>query len=510
MSARKTTLFYMVLVAIASIAVGMVIASRLDLSPDSTAQVMLRPAVNNAPLGGPIDALTFRKIAQEEIPAVVNIRTESKVRSQDLTESFGDDLLRRFFGPGGRPQQPQQEEPRQEGTGTGFVIDAKEGLVLTNNHVVEGATSIVVAPYGAERLETYDAELVGRDLLTDSALVRLKKLPSHPLAQVRFGSSDEMQPGDWVMAIGNPFGLSHTVTVGVISAKGRPYGGVQGREQDMLQTDAAINPGNSGGPLLNIRGEVVGINTSIISDERQGNLGIGFAMPINTILDILPQLKAGKVTRGVIGIEVSKDAITAKAAKQLGLSSRSGAIVTSVGEGGPAARGGMKPGDVIVEFNGTPIKDSNELVYMVVRTKPGTSVPVVVMRDTKRTTLSVTIDELDLDAEAGGQRRGGGGEREEPTTTGLGMELAPLTPEIARRLEVPGNRGGAVVTNVERRSAAFNGNVVRGDVILEVNRQPVSSISQITSQIQRVPSGEVVFLLVWRNGQEVFLTITKP
>ncbi len=510
MSARKTTLFYMVLVAIASIAVGMVIASRLDLSPASSAQVTLaNPAVNNAPLGGPIDALTFRKIAQEEIPAVVNIRTESKARQQELTEFLGDDLLRRFFGPGQRPQQPQ-EEPRQEGTGTGFVIDAKEGLVLTNNHVVEDATSIVVTPYGAERTETYEAELVGRDVLTDSALIRMKKLPAHPLAQVRFGSSDEMQPGDWVMAIGNPFGLNHTVTVGVVSAKGRPYGGVQGREQDMLQTDAAINPGNSGGPLLNVRGEVVGINTSIISDERQGNLGIGFAMPINTILDILPQLKAGKVTRGVIGIQVSKDAITAKAAEQLGLTSRSGAIVTSVTEGGPAARGGMKPGDVIVEFNGKPVRDSAELVYMVVRTRPGASVPVVVTRDKKRTTLSVMVDELDLEAEAGGQRRSGGGEREEPTTTGLGMELAPLTPEIARRLEVPGNRGGAVVTSVERRSAAFNAGVGRGDVILEVNREAVSSLNQITREIQRVPSGEVVFLLVWRNGQEVFLTVTKP
>jgi serine protease Do len=510
MSTRKTTAFYMILVAIASIAVGMVIASRLDLSPASDAQVKTAPpAMNNAPLSGPIDALTFRRIAQEEIPAVVNLRTIRKMTAGEMTDSMGSDLLERFFGQGARPA-PRQEAPEQEGTGTGFVIDEKEGLILTNNHVVESATTILVTLYGAVPGENYEAELVGRDLLTDSALVRLKKLPAKPLAQVRFGDAGEMQPGDWVMAIGNPFGLDHTVTVGVISAKGRPFGGVTGREQDMLQTDAAINPGNSGGPLLNIRGEIVGMNTSIISDDRQGNLGIGFAMPINTILDILPQLKQGKVVRGVIGIQVQRTPMTAKAAESFGLPAPGGAVVNSVTEGGPAERSGMKAGDVIVEFNGRPVKDSADLVSMVVRTAPGASVPVVVLRDKKRSTLTVKVDELDLEAEQGGARRPGGGQQDEQTTTGLGMELTPLTPEIARRLEVPSNRGGAVVTSVERRSAAALGGVARGDVILSVNRQDVSSISQITREIQRVPSGEVIPMLVWRGGQEVFVMVTKP
>ena len=500
----------MVLVAIASIAVGMVIASRLDLSPTSDAQVKTAaPPMNNTPLGGPIDALTFRRIAQEEIPAVVNLRTIQKMKASEMTDSMGGDLLERFFGPGARPA-PRQEAPEQEGTGTGFVIDAKDGLILTNNHVVENATTILVTPYGAAVGETYEADLVGRDLLTDSALVRLRKLPPKPLAQVRFGSADEMQPGDWVMAIGNPFGLDHTVTVGVISARGRPFGGVTGREQDMLQTDAAINPGNSGGPLLNVRGEVVGMNTSIISDERQGNLGIGFAMPINTILDIMPQLKQGKVVRGVVGIQVQRTPMTLKAAQSFGLSAPGGAVVSSVTEGGPAARSGMKAGDVIVEFNGRPIKDSAELVGMVVRTAPGTSVPVAVMRDKKRTTLTVKVDELDLESEQGAARGGGSSPHEEQTTTGLGMELTALTPDIARRLEVPSDRGGAVVTNVERRSAAALGGVLPRDVILGVNRQDVSSISQITREIQKVPSGEVIPILVWRNGQETFLLVTKP
>ncbi len=510
MSTRKTTAFYLILVAIASIAVGMVIASRLDLSPASDAQVKTAaPAVNNAPLGGPIDALTFRRIAQQEIPAVVNLRTIRKMTAADMTDSMGGDLLERFFGPGARPS-PRQEPPEQEGTGTGFVIDAKEGLILTNNHVVENATTILVTPFGAGPTENYEADVVGRDLLTDAALVRLKKLPAKPLAQVRFGDAGEMQPGDWVMAIGNPFGLDHTVTVGVISAKGRPFGGVSGREQDMLQTDAAINPGNSGGPLLNIRGEVVGMNTSIISDDRQGNLGIGFAMPINTILDILPQLKQGKVVRGVIGIQVQRTPMTQKAAESFGLPAPGGAVVSAVTDNGPADKAGVRAGDVIVEFNGRPVKDSADLVNMVVHTAPGTSVPVVVMRDKKRTTLTVKVDELDLEAEQGGARRPGGGRQEEQTTTGLGMELTPLTPDLARRLEVPSNRGGAVVTSVERRSAAAAGGILPRDVILAVNRQEVSSITQITREIQRVASGEVIPILVWRNGQEVFVLVTKP
>jgi len=507
MSTRKTTLFYTVLVAIASLAVGMVIASRLDLSPASSAQARLSPApaANTAPIDGQIDALTFRRIAQAEIPAVVSIRTESTPSRRQLTD-IPDDLLRRFFGPGGQPA-PDREAPPQQGAGTGFVID-DEGHILTNNHVVDGADRIFVSQYGAGRTEEYEAVLVGHDSLTDSALIRLKEKGPEGLGVTRFGDSDQMEPGDWVMAIGNPFGLGHTVTVGVISARGRPFGGVAGREQDMLQTDAAINPGNSGGPLLNIRGEVVGINTSIISDQRQANLGIGFAMPINTIRDILPQLKQGKVVRGVIGVQISRDPITARMAEAFGLANTNGAVVSTVTDDGPAAKGGMQPGDVVVEYDGKPIADSSALVDLVVHTRPGTSVPVVVVRDRKRVTLNITVDELDLEAEQGATPGGGG--TEEPTDTGLGMELQALTPDVARQLEVPDGRGGAVVTSVERRSPANNAGMARGDVILKVNNVTVTSLSQVTRELQRAPSGDVVFLLVWRGGQEVFVTIDKP
>jgi serine protease Do len=329
MSTRKSSLFYIVLTAVASIAVGMVIASRLDLPPASSAQTVSVPATNSAPLAGPIDATTFRNIAKQTAPAVVNIQTEVRQRTRDLTEYFGgsDDLLQRFFG-GGPEQAPrnrnrQRQNPIMEGAGTGFIIDAA-GFVLTNNHVVEGAETIRVSLYGADRLESHLAKIVGHDTLTDSALLQLTEMPRTPLTPIRFGDSEQMQAGDWVMAIGNPFRLGHSVSVGVISALGRPFGGTPGRAQNMLQTDAAINPGNSGGPLLNVRGEVVGMNTAIYTDERSANIGIGFATPINTIRDLLPQLRNGKVIRGVVGIEVSVDHLTTEAAKAFGLPNTSG------------------------------------------------------------------------------------------------------------------------------------------------------------------------------------------
>src|SRR6185295_11937682 len=408
MSTRKSTAFYIVLTAVASLAVGMVIAARLDLAPASSAQTVNVPVANNAPLAGPIDATTFRNIAKYNAGAVVNIQTEVRQRGRDLTEYFGggDDLLRRFFG-GEDPQPPRggrnrgqprvQDAPIMEGAGTGFVID-KAGFVLTNNHVIDGAETIRVSFEDDLRSDAFAAKVVGHDVLTDSALLQLTEMPKHPLSEVKWWDSDQMQPGDWVMAIGNPFRLGHSVSVGVISALGRPFG-VVGREQNMLQTDAAINPGNSGGPLLNVRGEVVGMNTAIYTDQRSANIGIGFATPINAIRDLLPQLQNGKVVRGVIGVTVSKDHLTVETAKAFGLPNTSGALIATVVPNRPADKAGIIPGDVVVEFAGKPVKDSDSLVAMVVNTKPGTAVPFVIYRDNKRKTLTVTIDELDLEAE---------------------------------------------------------------------------------------------------------------
>jgi serine protease Do len=526
MSTRKSSAFYIVLTAVASLAVGMVIASRLDLAPTSSAQSVAVPPINSAPIAGAIDASTFRNIAKYSAPAVVNIQTEVRQRRRDLTEYFGgggnDDLFQRFFGNGdqapprgGRRGQRNNDAPILEGAGTGFIID-KGGFILTNNHVIDGAETIKVSLYGAERLESYAAKVVGHDVLTDTALIQLTEMPNQALTEVKLGDSDQMQPGDWVMAIGNPFHLGHSVSVGVISALGRPFG-VQGREQNMLQTDAAINPGNSGGPLLNVRGEVVGMNTAIYTDQSSANIGIGFATPMNAIRDLLPQLRNGKVVRGVIGVNVSRDRLTPETAKAFGLPGTTGAVILNVTPNQPASKAGMEPGDVVVEFNGKPVKDSDSLVAMVVNTKPGSTVPVIVYRNNQRKTLNVTIDELDLEAEqARTSRRGGGNQHDDaqPTTTGLGMTLDPITPDIARRLDLPANTGGAIVSDVERNSPAANAGVVPGDVILEVNRQKVANTSQITRELQKVQTGQPVFLLVWRDnggagGNTTFITMTK-
>ena len=432
MSSRKITLFYLPLIVLASIAVGMVIASRLDLTPSSAAQTIAVPPMNSAPLVGPLSADTFRNVAKAQAPMVVNIKTEMKAKSQDLEGLFGggsDDFFRRFFGgPGGGQGQgqgqgddDQQPNRRRRGrdqiaraAGTGFIINGKDGFILTNNHVVEDAIKIEVFLYTDDETP-YTAKVIGRDVLTDSALIQLVDRPSAPLPEAKFGDSAQMQPGDWVMAIGNPFSLAHTISVGVISATKRPFQVTDQRSNEMLQTDAAINPGNSGGPLLNIRGEVIGINTAIISNgQSEGNIGIGFAVPINTVRELLPQLREGKVIRGRIGVSVS--AVPREGFDEFGLKSRTGAVVSSVLPNSAASKAGMEPGDVVVEYNGRPVPNRDDLVKMVVATKPGTTVPVKVMRDKKERTLSVTVEQLDLDAESQSQQtRRGNSQPTEPT-----------------------------------------------------------------------------------------------
>jgi serine protease Do len=512
---RKTTAFYVVLIAVASLVVGMVIASRLDLTPGSSAQTMAIPATNSAPLNGQVDATTFRNIAKAASPMVVSIRTESRQRTQDLSEFFGapgDDLLERFFGGGGGagPQQRRQMQPREQTTraaGSGFIIN-KDGFILTNNHVVDGATKIEVQFFDDED-SYYAAKVIGRDPLTDSALIQLIDKPSRPLPEAKFGDSSQMEPGDWVMAIGNPFGLAHTVSVGVVSATQRSFPVAEQRSANVLQTDAAINPGNSGGPLLNIRGEVIGINTAIYSNQNAlgggaGNIGIGFAIPINTVREVLPGLRSGKITRGRIGVLVR--AIQPEEVEALSLKERKGALVSSVPAGGPAAVAGIKPGDVIVEFNGKAVVKSDDLVQQVVRTVPGTTVPVKVQRDGKEHTLNVKVEELDLESEANRQSRNDA--TPDDTGAGFGVTLNNITPDVARRLELPAGTRGAVITDVDPDSPAAR-SLRPGDVILQVNRQPVSNASEAGQALRAVLAGRTVGMLILRNGEEQFVTVRK-
>jgi len=506
----------------------MVIASRLDLTPSSSAQTIGLPPMNSAPINGPLDAQTFRNIAKATTPVVVNIRTEMKAKAQNLTDFFGgggspDDFLQRFFGAPGEGDNPQggrgggqgggggQRRGREQTTraaGTGFIISS-DGYILTNNHVVENATKIQISLFGDDE-QQYSAKLVWRDQLTDSALIQLVDKPDHALPEAKFGDSSQMAPGDWVMAIGNPFGYTYTVTVGVISATQRAFSVTDGRTNDMLQTDAAINPGNSGGPLLNARGEVIGINTAIITNARsEGNIGIGFAVPINTVRDLLPQLRQGKVVRGRIGVQVTQ--VPREGYQDFGLKSRTGAIVATVLPNGAASRSGMEPGDVIVQYNGRPVQNNDELVKMVVSTKPGTSVPIKVLRNAQEKTLNVTVEELDLNAEQNGGHRAPTRENDQPEehgASGFGLTLEQVTPAMARRLQLPSGQTGAVITDVDPDGPGA-GLLRPGDVILSVNRKQVSSANEAARALQAVQSGHLAQLIVWRGNAETFVSVKK-
>ena len=348
--------------------------------------------------------------------------------------------------------------------------------------------------------------MIGRDVLTDSALIQLVDRPTTPLPEAKFGDSSQMQPGDWVMAIGNPFSLAHTVSVGVISATKRPFPVTDQRSNEMLQTDAAINPGNSGGPLLNIRGEVIGINTAIISNgQSEGNIGIGFAVPSNTVRELLPQLREGKVIRGRIGVSVG--IVPREGFEEFGLKTRTGAMVSSVLPNSAAAKAGMEPGDVVVEYNGRPVTNRDELVKMVVATKPGTSVPVKILREKKEKTLNVTVEQLDLDAEQQTVQARRGSQPAERHQRAAGQRLRRHAEQ-----SLAGGRAAAAAAQQpqwrarqrrrSRRSGGRRGHPRDGDVILQVNRKPVSNAADAARELQAVASGRLAQILLWRADAE--------
>ena len=507
MSTRKSAFLTGLLIALVSVVVGMVIASRLDMAPVSFAgnvPVAEIPATNSEPLDGPLDATTFRTIAARSGPAVVSIVTQSPRRqSRSVEDFFG--IPNPFGGNEG-------DVPPAVGAGSGFIIDA-EGFILTNRHVVQDATQIeVFMPDMDVRfwpdVPGLKAEVVGQDELTDIALIKLIDVPDSPLPEMSFGDSAELAPGDWVMAIGTPFGQQNTVTVGVVSAVGRDQRAVVGRSRPMIQTDAAINPGNSGGPLLNIRGEVVGINTLIVSNGVAANVGIGFAVPIDTAVEILPGLRAGKVVRGRIGVQVSGLPFAAEDLEALNLPSSGGAEVTEV-PAGPARDAGIRVGDVIIDYNGQPVTGSENLVAMVTRTAPNTTVPVTVVRNRQEMTIDVTIEELDLATEqvtvAGPDRT----PESEPVTTGFGMRLEAITPGIARQLNVPSGRGGAVISDVDQSGQAARAGLQRADVILSVDGIAVTTVDEAADALDAVGDGRTTRLIIWRQGRELLIRLQK-
>jgi serine protease Do len=485
---------YLVIIIIALSAVAILAAARLRqggpqpisaAGPSSTHQAA-------AASGDVVGNSVFRDIVRRQNPVVVSITTQSRVRTPQLTQFGEDDFFGRFFGV---PMTPREQI--QQGLGSGFIISA-EGDILTNNHVVAGADRIRVGLFGDER-RSYDAKVLGRDPLTDTALIRLEKGPGH-LTVATLGDSEALEPGDWVLAIGNPFRLGHTVTAGVVSYKARPFAVTEGRFQNMLQTDASINPGNSGGPLLNMRGEVVGINSAILSGGGAGNIGIGFAVPINAVKALMPELRKGQLRRGRLGVQVQTPPITDDEARELGLPKPEGAIVSTVEPGSPAARAGLQAGDVIVEFNGKTVADGDQLTGMVVTSAVGSRVPVTFYRKGQRQTANVTIEELVLDEE-GRQRQG------DTSRPGFGLSLIDLTPEIAQQLRLAPGTGGALVEGVEPFAPAANAGLRRGDVIVEVNREPVRSAADAVRLLRQLKPGQTAFVLVSRQGTQLFVTM---
>lgn len=440
--------------------------------------------------GPPLGTDLFRNIARQQNPVVVAIMTKARVE----VPLPDDEFFQWFFG---RPLQPDGRV--QRGLGSGFLI-GRDGEILTNNHVVAGAEAIDVGLFGDES-ETYRATLIGRDPLSDSALIKLQRPPAN-LPVATLGDSDALEPGDWVMAIGNPFQLGHTVTVGVVSYLGRPFEVEEGRWQKMIQTDASINPGNSGGPLINVRGEVVGINAAILGAGSGGNIGIGFAVPINSVKTLLPQLHKGKVVRGRIGVQLRGGPMSDEDAKALGLSKAGGAIVTSVERDSPADRAGLQAGDVIVAFNGTPVANADDLVSRVSSAPPGSRVMLAVMRDGRTRTVEVTVEELVLDGESGTARQRG-------TTSDFGLRLGDVTASVARQLGVPSGMDGAVVYNVANDSAADRAGLQQGDIVRSVNRQTVHNAAEAVRELRRIETGASTFLLIWRDGNEMLLQMRK-
>jgi serine protease Do len=452
-------------------------------------------AVGKGPAtGGPVPAALagpsqgFADLAEKVGPSVVNIRV-TKVERTAGPEMFGsgispDELFERFFGQ--RPGAPR--ERRQQGAGSGFVIDAG-GLIVTNNHVVEGAKEVTVTL--ADKTE-YPAKVIGRDPKTDLALLRVE--PKGPLAAAPLGDSESLRVGEWVVAVGNPFGLSNTVTAGIVSAKGRVIGA--GPYDDFIQTDAPINPGNSGGPLFNLKGEVVGINTAILPAGQ----GIGFAVPVNQAKALLPQLEAkGEVTRGYLGVQIQ--GITPELAKSLQLQDAKGALVSGVSKGGPADVAGIQRGDVVIAFNGKPVVEVGNLPSLVAATPVDSVVPVTILRDGKEKSLPVRVARMP--SERG--ERAESGEKAEPASSQWGLALRELDPRTADRLGVAVG-DGVLVAGVRPGSPADRAGVRSGDVVQEVNRRKVASVKDVQAA-DRAGSGGSMLLLLKRGNGSLFAAL---
>jgi serine protease Do len=474
-------------VALSSLFIGLLVASSFHWTNVSVAQSIGQTAALTA--GTAAMPASFADLAERLGPTVVNIQV---TKVAPVAGGFGmqapegpyGEFFKRFFKD--LPQRPEQF--RTQGSGSGVIMNP-DGYILTNNHVVDGAKEVTVT---LADQQVYQARIVGRDAKTDLAVVKIDPKQSLPVASM--GNSADLKVGEWVLAIGNPFGLSNSVTAGIVSAKGRVIGA--GPYDDFIQTDAPINPGNSGGPLFNMQGEMVGINTAIIASGQ----GIGFAIPIDLARPLIPQLvNTGEVTRGYLGVSIQS--VTPDLAKAMKLGERQGALVAEVVPGGPAAKAGIRQGDVIVGFNGESIKSSHDLPALVAKTPVGQEATVTLYRDGKSQKVPVTVSKLPSEQGTG----------EEATAEGQsqwGLQLQEMTPQMARQYGLP-HETGVIIVGVQPGSPAERAGLQRGDVIREINRQPVQSVQEVRDAMAKADSPDSMVLLVKRGQGSLFVAMAK-
>jgi serine protease Do len=468
---------------------------------NASAEAALPPTAQTP--SGPVTLDTFKNIARLQTPGVVNINTKRTIKRSSRSggrdqfrDFFGDDFMDRFFG----PDRGGAENQTQRSLGSGFIVD-KSGYILTNRHVVEGADRIQVTLAGQRPGDRpYEAKLVGRDARTDIALLKIE--PKENLTALALGDSDRLDVGEWVMAIGNPFGYGNSVTVGVVSYKGRQLQLTRGTSADMIQTDAAINPGNSGGPLLNTRGEVIGINTLIMTSGAPQSSGVGFAVAINVAKDVLPQLREkGTVVRGWLGVQILP--LTEDLARTYKRTEARGAVVTEVTKDSPAESAGLKADDVVLTVDGRPVQDSSDLSRYVASKAPGSTVKLHVLRGGSERDVDVKLgtfpSEETADRDEGDQG---------PGTVRHGMTLRDLTPDVAERLQMPRGTKGVVVTDVEAGSAAEDAALRRGDVIVSVNGEDVEGVSDFEKEVARAKADGVARLRL-RRGDSYQVTVLR-
>jgi serine protease Do len=433
----------------------------------------------------------FTPIVKSALPAVVNVSTSKKVQVERENSPFSGPF-RDFFGPDFLDQFGGPRERQENSLGSGVIVSS-DGYILTNNHVVQGATDIDVFLSNERRLK---GRIIGGDAKTDIAVIKVeeKSLPALTL-----GNSAGVQVGDFALAIGNPFGVGQTVTMGIVGATGRGGFGIEHYE-DFIQTDAAINPGNSGGALINVRGELIGINTAIVA-RSGGSQGVGFAVPTNMARPVMEQiLKQGKVIRGYLGVNIQT--MTPELAKSFGSKTTQGALISDVVPDGPAAKAGLRRGDIVLAVNGEPVLDSRRLTLTISQAAPGTAVDLKLLREGQEQNIRVTLGELPSDperAQAPGVQRGQG------STALGGVAVDNLTPDIARQLNLPPQTSGVVVVQVSPQTAAATG-LRRGDVIEEVNRRSVSTVGEYEQAVRQAGGGEVLLLLN-RGGSSLYIVI---